>query len=159
MMQRSQQSAEHPLIRSTAIAAFPQRIRVVVVDDSPEFLDVVCGLLQMEESIEIIGKAGDGTAAIQAAAELRPDLILMDVHMPYMSGLTAALLLSEHFPAIKVVLMSSEDSLPMRISYKSSGAQAFVYKPAFREQFFATLHRFYGWREAEAELASCVAEP
>lgn len=124
-------------------ASLPRQIRVMVVDDSPDFLEVVCGLLNLEDSIEVIGTATDGSGAIQAASDLHPDVILMDVQMPYMNGVTTALLLSQHFPEIKVILMSADESLQTRIACQSSGARAFVYKPAFRAQFFTALEKVY----------------
>ena len=131
-------SSVHP-----AATVFSRQVRMVVVDDSPDFLDVVCGLLGLEDFIEIVGTATDGSGAIQAASDLRPDVILMDVQMPYMNGLTTALLLSQHFPEIKVILMSADESLQTRIACQSSGARAFVYKPAFRTQFFGALEKVY----------------
>ena len=124
-------------------AALPSLIRVLVVDDSPDFLDVVCGLLELEDFIEVVGTATDGSGAIQSTSDLDPDVILMDVQMPYMNGLTTALLLSQHFPGIKVILMSADESLQTRIACQSSGARAFVYKPAFRTQFFGALEKVY----------------
>jgi DNA-binding NarL/FixJ family response regulator len=126
-----------------ATVLLPRQIRVMVVDDSPDFLEVVCGVLGLEEFIEIVGRAGDGSGAIQSAAELRPDVVLMDVQMPYMNGLTTAQLLSQHFPEIKVILMSADESLQTRIACQSSGARAFVYKPTFRTQFFRALQKAY----------------
>ena len=146
-MQTNPQYIQNPIVQQPTITAFPEPLRIAVVDDSPEFLAVICGLLRMEEGFQVVGTATDGTGAIQVAADLRPDLILMDVQMPYMSGPSAALLLSQHFPEIKVILMSSDDSLQMRISYRSSGAQAFVFKPAFRSQFFAALDKIFGEKE------------
>lgn len=126
------------------LSSMPSRqIRLLVVDDSPDFLEVVCGLLGLEDFIEIVGTATDGSGAIQAASDLRPDVILMDVQMPYMNGLTTALLLAQHFPQIRVILMSADESLQTRIACQSSGARAFVYKPAFRTQFFCALEKVY----------------
>jgi DNA-binding NarL/FixJ family response regulator len=122
---------------------FPRQIRTLVVDDSPDFLEVVCGLLGLEDCIEIVGTAADGSGAIQAASDLHPDVVLMDVQMPYMNGLTTTLLLAQHFPEIKVILMSADESLQTRIACQSSGARAFVYKPAFRAQFFGALEKAY----------------
>ena len=138
----------NPLVVSSSIqqpgpVLLPQQMRIVVVDDSPDFLEVVCGLLSLEDFIEVVGTATDGSGAIQAAADLHPDVILMDVQMPYMNGQTTALLLSQHFPAIKVILMSADESLQTRIACKSSGAQAFIYKPGFRTQFFSALEKVY----------------
>lgn len=131
-------SLQHP-----GPSLLPQQMRLAVVDDSPDFLEVVCGLLALEDFIEVVGTATDGSGAIQAAADLHPDVILMDVQMPYMNGLTTALLLSQHFPAVKVILMSADESLQTRIACQSSGAQAFIYKPAFRTQFFTALEKAY----------------
>jgi DNA-binding NarL/FixJ family response regulator len=126
-----------------ASSLHPQQIRMVVVDDSPDFLEVACGVLGLEEFIEIVGTATDGSGAIQAVADLRPDVVLMDIQMPYMNGLTTALLLSQHFPEVKVILMSADESLQTRIACQSSGAGAFVYKPTFRTQFFSALEKVY----------------
>lgn len=142
-MASNYQALESSSLHQSTAAILPQQIRVVVVDDSPDFLEVVCGLLGLEDSIEVVGKAADGSGAIQAASDLHPDLILMDVQMPYMNGLTTALVLSQHFPEIRVVLMSADESLQTRIACQSSGARAFVYKPAFRSQFFSALEKAY----------------
>ncbi|HEY6971998.1 MAG TPA: response regulator transcription factor [Candidatus Angelobacter sp.] len=130
-------------IQQPSPTVVPSQIRVLVVDDSPDFLEVVCGLLGLEDFIEVVGTATDGSGAIQAASDLHPDVVLMDVQMPYMNGHTTALLLSQHFPEIRVILMSADESLQTRIACQSSGARAFVYKPAFRTQFFCALEKVY----------------
>src|SRR5438552_4154639 len=87
-MEINQQVAARTIIPKP-VTAVAEPLRVVVVDDSVEFLEVVSGLVELEDSIEVVGKATDGTEAIHAVAELSPDLVLMDVNMPYMNGLTA----------------------------------------------------------------------
>jgi two-component system nitrate/nitrite response regulator NarL len=146
-MATSNQTFASSSIQQPSASLLPREIRIVVVDDSPDFLEVVCGLLGLEDFIEIVGTATDGSGAIQAASDLHPDLVLMDVQMPYMNGLTTALLLSQHFPNIKVILMSADESLQTRIACQSSGARAFVYKPAFRTQFFGALEKVYNGME------------
>ena len=142
-MATSNQAIANSSMQQAATGLPPRQIRVVVVDDSPDFLEVVCSLLAYEEYIDIIGRARDGSGAIQAASDLHPDVILMDVQMPYMNGLTTALLLSQHFPETKVILMSADESLQTRIACQSSGARAFVYKPTFRTHFFSALEKAY----------------
>lgn len=136
-----------------AVNLFPRQIRILVVDDSPDFLEVVCSLLGLEDFIEIVGTAKDGSGAIQAVSDLHPELVLMDVQMPYMNGQTTSLLLSQHFPEVKVILMSADESLQTRIACQSSGARAFVYKPAFRTQFFTALEKAYNTMETTPLLA------
>jgi DNA-binding NarL/FixJ family response regulator len=146
---------QHSGAKQPVVSVLPQRTRVVVVDDSPEFLEVICGLLRLEDSLEVAGTANDGTGAIQLASELQPEIMLMDVNMPFMNGLKAALVLSQHFPQIKVILMSSDDSLATRIACKSSGAHALVYKPAFRAQFFHALEKVSLMADSQLLAQAC----
>ena len=130
--------SEHPLISPE-----PQRLRAVVVDDSPGYMEVICALLEMEDSVEIAGRANNGADAIQAIAHLQPDLLIMDVQMPLVNGLAAALFLSEYFPMTKIVLMSADDSPQLRTACLASGARAFIYKAKFRELFRHTLRAVF----------------
>ena len=57
-------------------------IRVLVVDDSPIFSEVICGILGSDFELDVIGVAGDGRQALEMTARLRPDVITMDIHLP-----------------------------------------------------------------------------
>src|SRR5436190_12857609 len=142
-METNQRAAARVVMAKPVTSMVAEPLRVVVVDDSVEFLEVASGLLQLEDSVEVVGKAMDGAEAIHAVAELAPDLVLMDVNMPYMNGLTAALLIVQHFPGVKIILMSGDGSLQMRIACQSSGAHVFVHKPSFSSQFFEALEKLY----------------
>jgi DNA-binding NarL/FixJ family response regulator len=109
----------------------PARPRIVVVDDSPELLEVVCAVLQSEYGLDVIGQAGDGRGALDLVAMLRPDLVIMDVHMPQMDGLVAASVISLRYPAVSVVLMSGDDSPELRSQACICGAKTFIFKPKF----------------------------
>ena len=76
---------------------------------------------------------------MEAVLKFKPDLVLMDVHMPYLDGLTVASFFAGRFPAIRVVLMSSEDTPELRLACKRSGAIAFIHKVNFRQEFSAVL--------------------
>jgi len=110
-------------------------VRTLVVDDSPELLEVFCALLALHPGIEIVGTARDGVEALQAWAELQPELVLMDVTMPQMDGITAAMLLAEMPEPPRVILMSSHDLRENELESSASRAEAFVFKPQFRQQF------------------------
>jgi DNA-binding NarL/FixJ family response regulator len=112
-----------------------RRLKIVVADDSPTFLEVVCALLELEEEIDVIARVGDGLEAIEVVAALHPDLVLMNIEMPRLDGLTAALLISERSPLTTIVLMSSEESSELRMDCRAFGAERFIYKPDLREEF------------------------
>ena len=107
------------------------RPRTLVVDDSLTILHAICSLLEHNEMLDIVGRAESGAETIEAVLELRPDMVLMDADMPGMSGLRASLLLSQVSPAVKVVLMSMDDSPQFRRSCAGCGAYAVIYKPKF----------------------------
>jgi CheY-like chemotaxis protein len=138
--------------RQSAIAAGFQRRRTVVVDDSPVFLEAACALLELKQDIEIVGIAANGVNAIEVVASLRPELVLMDIDMPYLDGLNAALLLSTRFPDVSIVLMSAEDSAELRADCQACGAVAFVHKLYFLEHFSRALESVDGFEPAPSEL-------
>jgi DNA-binding NarL/FixJ family response regulator len=110
------------------------RLRTVVVDDSPEFREVVCAIIEFEDSIDVIARASSGSAALQAVCDLAPDLVLMDVNMPDVDGLTAAHVIRESFSRSKVVLMSAENCSQLRSDCWRAGALAFVHKANLRQE-------------------------
>lgn len=115
------------------------RIRLVIVDDSPELLEIFCNVLRSQHALEIVGRARDGSEAVEMTATLNPDLVLMDVQMPRMDGLSAAVVIALHFPNTCVVLMSGDDSPQLRAESRACGAQAFIYKPNFNNEIAGTL--------------------
>ena len=121
----------------------PQKLRAVVVDDSASYMEVICALLELDDMVDVVGRASNGADAIQAIAQLQPDLLLMDVQMPLVDGLTAASFVSKHFAATKIVMMSAEDSLQLQAACVASGARAFIHKPKFREQFVRVLRAVF----------------
>ena len=118
-----------------------KRIRTVVVDDSPTFLQVACALLELDPLIDLVARAGKGGEAIETVFKLQPDLVLTDVHMPYLDGLTLAWFFTRRFPSSRVVLMSADNTPELREACEAVGAFDFVRKENFREEFGAILRR------------------
>jgi DNA-binding NarL/FixJ family response regulator len=107
------------------------KTRTLVVDDSPTILHAICSLLEHHQIVDVVGRAESGLETMDAAAELRPDLVLMDADMPGMSGLRASLLLSQKSPETKIVLMSMDTTPQFRRACVGCGAYSVIYKPKF----------------------------
>ena len=122
------------------IATLPSRKkRTLVVDDSITILHAICALLEHHKVVEIVGRAEHGTDAMDAVAELKPELVLLDADMPGVSGLRTALLISQMHPEIEIVLMSMDTSTQFRSAGTACGASAMIYKPKFLPELRAYL--------------------
>ena len=113
-------------------------MRVLIADDHALFRDGLRSLLEAR-AIDVAGEARDGREAVELARRLRPDVVLMDLAMPELSGLEATRLLSAQAPEIKVVVLTaSEDDADLFEAIKS-GAQGYLFKNLEAERFFALL--------------------
>src|ERR1700743_1924737 len=113
----------------------------LVVDDSETILHAICALLEHHEIVRIAGRAESGRQAIDAAMELKPDLVLMDADMPGMSGLRTALLLSQVSPETRIIMMSMDTSEQFKTACAGCGASAVIYKPRFLQEMSTLLQR------------------
>ena len=82
-------------------------IRVLVVDDHAVVRQGLRGLLELQDGIEVVGDAADGAQGVEAATRLRPDVILMDLVMPALDGVSAMRLLRERLPETRVIVLTS----------------------------------------------------
>src|ERR1700732_4682476 len=117
------------------------RRRALVVDDSETILHAICSLLEHHDVVEVAGRAERGTQTLDAILALKPDLVLMDADMPGMSGLRAALLLSQIAPTTEIILMSMDTSAQFRAACAGCGARAVIYKPRFLRELSVLLER------------------
>jgi DNA-binding NarL/FixJ family response regulator len=103
-------------------------IRTLVVDDSASTREAVCALLGLEPVIQLVGTAADGLEAVEAAASLEPELIIMDINMPRLDGFKSAAVLAKHNPNTQILLMSADDLPNLRTLGRISGAKGFIAK-------------------------------
>lgn len=106
-------------------------LKVLIVDDQPEYRLWVREFLDRPGHYTVAGEANDGEAAVRLAEELQPDLIIMDVQMPGMTGVEAAPLVREACPQATVVLISVYDEPEYRRLALAVGAKEFISKKRF----------------------------
>ena len=109
-------------------------LRILLVDDSIQFLDVAARTLALVPSIEIVGRAYSGHEALEQVTQLQPDLVLMDLAMPNMNGLEATRRLKAQTDAPHVVILTLHDSPEYRAAAEAVGADNFVSKTEFNTQ-------------------------
>jgi two-component system, NarL family, invasion response regulator UvrY len=124
------------------------RVRTVVVDDSETFLRIVSCVLDLEDTIDLVGAASHGLEAIDMVTRLKPGLILIDVNMPGMDGLATARFLASMSPTPAVVLMSTDNTPELRAACRRAGAFDFVHKENFRAEFEKVVQRLLRTRLA-----------
>jgi DNA-binding NarL/FixJ family response regulator len=105
-----------------------KRIRTLVVDDSEDYTRHLCAFLETQSNVDVIAKGRNGRDAITLAHEWMPDLVLMDVRMPEMTGLEAASQLTRELPDVIVILMTAFEAEGIWRASEQSGAFAFVMK-------------------------------
>ncbi len=127
----------------------PNKIRVLLVDDNDETRDGTKRLLEYEDDIEIVDFADNGLMAIEKAKELQPDVILMDINMPVMDGLTATQRLQVEAPRCQVIIVSVQDDPNYMRQAIRAGAVDFVAKPISSDEMAESIRRAYAKRPAE----------
>ena len=117
----------------------PPPWKVLLVDDQEIFVRSVQALLETSPDIEVVGHAWNGEVALQLAAELSPDVVLMDIDMPVMDGVEATRRLSEQLPEISVLILSGIHE-PERVEGAlEAGAVAFLPKGDIGEELIGTI--------------------
>ncbi|MEO0391053.1 MAG: response regulator transcription factor [Pseudomonadota bacterium] len=103
-------------------------IRVLIVDDHPMVAQGIQSILESYDDVDVVGTLGTGKDVIAQLARLEPDVILMDLNMPQMGGLTATELVLERRPETRVLILSMHDSPEYISSALSHGAMGYVLK-------------------------------
>src|ERR1700688_1564195 len=102
--------------------------RILVVDDPPSFRRILRMLLEKNSQWEVCGEASDGWEAVKRTTELRPDIILMDLHMPRLNGLEATRQIHRLLPSTRILILTLRDNSILPRIAQESGAQGYVLK-------------------------------
>ena len=124
------------------------RIKVLIVDDIPETRDHLTKLLGFESDVEVVGAAAGGPEAIQMATASRPDVVLMDINMPGMDGITATEKLAADVPTAAVIMMSVQGEADYLRRSMLAGAREFLVKPFSSDELTASIRQVWA-RERE----------
>ncbi|PMB39733.1 DNA-binding response regulator [Fischerella thermalis CCMEE 5205] len=103
-------------------------IRLLLVDDQTLIRDGIRAMLNLEPDLEVVGIADNGESAIAQVKALQPDVVLMDVRMPVMDGRVATGIISEQFPNIKVIVLSTFDDDEYIADAMRAGAKGYLLK-------------------------------
>ncbi|GBD17433.1 Transcriptional regulatory protein DegU [bacterium HR26] len=113
-------------------------MRVLIADDHALFRDGLRSLLEAR-GIEVVGEAKNGREAIELARRYRPDIVLMDLTMPEVDGLTATRLVATELPDVRVVILTASDDEADLFEAIKSGAQGYLLKNLEADEFFRAL--------------------
>jgi pilus assembly protein CpaE len=119
----------------------PEKNRVLVVDDVAETRENIRKLLQFEADIEVVGTARTGREAVQLTEELTPDVILMDINMPDMDGISATELIRQRNPVSQIVILSVQGDPNYMRRAMLAGARDFLTKPPMADELISAVRR------------------
>ncbi|WP_034091415.1 response regulator [Streptacidiphilus albus] len=111
-------------------------LRLLIVDDHPVVRDGLRGVFSTEPGFEVVGEAGDGAEALVLAASLAPDVVLMDLRMPRMDGVTAIRALAEQGSSARVLVLTTYDTDSDVLPAIRAGATGYLLKDSAREDLY-----------------------
>jgi CheY-like chemotaxis protein len=126
-------------LEQAGLASRLATIRVLLVDDHVAVRQAFAFALSGEAGLEVVGEAGSGPAALEQVRRLQPDIVLMDINLPGMSGIEATRLLRAEFPQIEVVGLSMYESEELGQAMRNAGARAYVSKSASYDTLLAAI--------------------
>ena len=134
--------------------ADPALLRLLIVDDQPLIRRGLAMMLATEPDIEIVGQAADGFEAIEQALATRPDVVVMDLQMPRVSGIVATREITVKLPETRVVVLTTYDYDELVFEAICAGAQAYLLKDASEADVLETLRAV---QRGESRLSPAIA--
>jgi NarL family two-component system response regulator YdfI len=130
-------------------------IRILIVDDHNVVREGLWAMLEAAEDLTPVGEARDGSAAVQLAAELVPDVVLMDLRMPGVGGIEAIQQIKAHNPEVEIVILTTYDDDELILRGLRAGARGYLLKDVERKVLFDSIRAAH---RGELLLPSAVAE-
>jgi pilus assembly protein CpaE len=133
-----------------------EKIFVAVVDDTDESREMILRMLQFDSNIEVVGTAKTGLEAIDLAQKLKPDVIVMDINMPDMDGITATEAIRKKVPFIQIVILSVQSDPNYMRRAMLAGARDFLTKPPLIDELTAAIRRAGTMAQDEKQKAAAT---
>jgi DNA-binding NarL/FixJ family response regulator len=131
-----------------------ESIRILAVDDHPLFRHGIVGLLTDQPDIQLVAEAGTGLEAIQQFRSHRPDITLMDLQMPEMSGFDAMMAIRGEFPDAKIIVLTTYSGDVQVLRALKAGARAYLLKNTLHKNLLETIRAVHAGKKALSPEAS-----
>ena len=130
----------------------PGTIRVLIADDQRVVREGLSMLVGVLEDVQVVGTACDGAEAIRLAEDCRPDVVLMDLHMPEVDGISATAALRERAPAVRVLVLTTYADRDAIVAALQAGARGYLTKDASAEQIETAIRAVHAGQAAVTGL-------
>lgn len=115
------------------------KIKLMIVDDHAVVRKGIINLLEDEENIEIVGEASDGVEALEGIKELKPNIVLLDLSMPKMTGFEVAKIISQKFYNVRSIIFSMHNNQEYMVQAVENGAMGYLLKDTSKEEILKAL--------------------
>ena len=133
-------------------------IRVMTVDDHPALRDGIAAIVELQDDMVMVGEASNGAEAIAAFANLRPDIVLMDLQMPVMGGVESIAAIRKGSRNARIIVLTTYDGDVQAAQALKAGASAYLLKSSLRKELLDTIRAVHaGRRHIPAEIAQEIA--
>jgi DNA-binding NarL/FixJ family response regulator len=135
-----------------------ESIRILTVDDHPVLRSGLAAIIQTQSDMVLVGEGGTGREAIEHFRKLKPDVTLMDLQMPGMSGLEAIRVIRGEFPAARIIVLTTYSGDVQALKAIRAGAMGYLLKSALHRDLLTTIRSVHaGQRHLPPEIASEIA--
>jgi DNA-binding NarL/FixJ family response regulator len=137
----------------------PSFIRILAVDDHPMLREGIAALLASQSDMKLVGEASNGREALEQFRKHRPDLTLMDLHMPDMDGIEAMVAICSEFPEARIIVFTTYKGDIQVLRALKAGARAYLLKGLLRKELLETIRAVHaGQKRIPPEVAAELAD-